>query len=242
MSSYIEIYDLIKVSFIRRSNLTEMVDPKDIGSNNKNKCLYILDYKGRGHLKEMLIVDPSGKLIKSWSTGNDYGWGLSVTYEWSVIFAVCDKNKLNEYSPDGQLIREITLSADAGIRHALHAVKLTNGDFVVSHGDDLHRVCIIDANGKLKKSFGGKPGSTTEQMNLPFYLSVDGTGFVMVSDQLNHRVLLLDSELQFQREVLSKRKHELQYPERILLDESNGRLFVAENDAKNQRLLVFNFR
>ena len=49
--------------------------------------------------------------------------------------------------------------------------------------DELHRVCVVDADGKLKKSFGGKCGSNIGQMNDPVYLSVDGNGFVMVADR-----------------------------------------------------------
>ena len=78
-------------------------------------------------------IDPNGKLIKNWSTGDDYG-RLSVTDESNVILTVFVKHKLNEYSPDGQLLREINLSSDAGIRDPWHAIKLTNGNFVVSHG------------------------------------------------------------------------------------------------------------
>ena len=108
---------------------------------------------------------------------------------------------------------------------------------------DLHRVCIVDADGKLKKSFGGKRGSTIGQMDNPRYLSVDGNGFVMVVDELNHRILLLDRDLEFKREILSKDgKHGLRYPARILLDETNGRLFVADNDSNNQRILNFDFK
>ena len=59
---------------------------------------------------------------------------LSVTDESNIILTVYEKNKLNEYSPDGQLIREINLSSDAGICHPRHAIKLSNGHFVVSHG------------------------------------------------------------------------------------------------------------
>ena len=241
-SSEVEVYDSMEFSFSRRWNLKELIDPMDIGSCNRNKCLYIFDSKDIDQSNEILRVDPNGKLIKNWSTGDDYGWGLSVTDESNVILTVYNKNKLNEYSPDGQLIREINLSSDAGIRHPLHAIKLTNGHFVVSHGDysdDLHRVCIVDADGKLMKSFGGKRGSTIGQMNRPFYLSVDGNGFVMVADQGNSRVLLLDSDLKFKREILSKEKHGLRHPWRILLDESNGRLFVADNESNNQRILVF---
>ena len=43
-SSDVEVYDTIKFSFNRRWNLKELIDPWDIGSCNRNKCLYIFDY------------------------------------------------------------------------------------------------------------------------------------------------------------------------------------------------------
>ena len=100
----------------------------------------------------------------------------------------------------------------------------------------------MDADGKLKKSFGGKCRSIIGQMNCPVYLSVDGNGFVMVADRYNSRVLLLDSDLEFKREILSKEKHGLRNPGRILLDESNGRLFVADNEWNNEQILIFQFK
>ena len=241
-SSEVEVYDSMKFSFSRQWNLRELIYPRDIASCNRNKCLYIFDYKDSSQSKEILRVDPNGKLIKKWSTGDDWGYGLSVTDESNVILTVHNKNKLNEYSPDGQLIREINLSLDAGIRYPWHAIKLTNGHFVVCHGVVMCKVCTVDADGKLKKSFGGKSGSTIGQMNSPVYLSVDGNGFVMVADQENSRVLLLDSDLKFQREILTKAKHGLRVLCRIHLDESNGRLFVADNQSDNERILIFDFK
>ena len=209
-SSKVQVYDSMKFSFSRRWKLKEFIDPTDIVSCNRNKCLYVFDYKGDHQSKEILRVDPNGKLIKKWSTGDDDGFRLSVTHEWNVVLTVENKNKLNEYSPDGQLIREINLSLHAGINNPFHAIKLANGQYVVSHGDDgddTHRVCVVSSDGKLKKSFGGEPGSTIGQMNLPYSLFVDGNGFVMVADHNNNRVLLLDSDLQFKREILSKKKN-----------------------------------
>ena len=135
-SSEVEVYDSMKFSFSRQWNLRELISPRDIASCNRNKCLYIFNYKSINQSKEILRVDPNGKLIKKWSTGDDYGWGLSVTDESNVILSVYMKNKLNEYSPDGQLIREINLSLDAGIRYPCHAIKLTNGHFAVCYGSD----------------------------------------------------------------------------------------------------------
>ena len=94
--------------------------------------------------------------------------------------------------------------------------------------DDLHRVCIVDADGKILKSFGGKRGSTIGETDTPNYLTVDGNGFVMVADLANSRILLLDSDLTFKKEIIIK-EHGLRCPVRILLDESNYRLFVADS-------------
>ena len=45
-SSEVEVYDSMTLSFSRRWNLKELIQPQDIGSCNRNKCLYIFDYKG----------------------------------------------------------------------------------------------------------------------------------------------------------------------------------------------------
>jgi len=245
-NSNADVYDLTNYSFSHRLNLKELIDPMDMVSCSRNKCLYIMDYKVKSQSKEILKLKPDGRLIKKWSTGYDWGWNMSVTDESHVILTVNERNKLNEYSPEGQLIREITLSRDAGFRHPWHAIKLTNGNFVVSHGDirhggDRYRVCVVDGDGNLKKSFGGKPGSTIGELNLPVYLSVDENGFVMVVDQANRRVLLLDSDLKFRKEILSGEKHGLRVPWNVLIDESNNRLLVADNEVNNMRIKIFEF-
>src|SRR5688572_12082485 len=94
-SSEVEVYDSMKFSFSRQWNLRELITPRDIASCNRNKCLYILDYKSFSQ-SEILRVDPNGKLIKEWSTGDDNGWGLSVTDESNVILNVYMKHKLKE--------------------------------------------------------------------------------------------------------------------------------------------------
>ena len=248
-SSEVEVFDTIahKLSFIPRWNLRELVDAANIGSCHRNKCLYIFDNKKSvGQSKEILRVNPAGLLVKKWSTGTDRG-RLSVTDKLNIIVIIPDKNKFIEYSPIGQLIREISLSSAPGIRHPLHAIKLANGHFVVSHGytqhSDGHGVCIVDGDGILVKSFDPKSGSVVGQINDPVCLFVDESGFVMVTDQLKSRVLLLDSDLEFKREILSrKEQHELRRPSNILLDELKGRLFLADNEANNGRVLIFDFK
>ena len=79
-------------------------------------------------------------------------------------------------------------------------------------------MCTVDADGKLKKSFDGN----SEQMDGLFYLSVDGNGFVMVADRMKSRILLLDSDLKFQREILTNAKQETRITKSI--QDSSGRV------------------
>src|SRR6218665_848486 len=251
--SDVEVYDSITLRFIRQGNVKELNRPLDIGSCNRNKCLYINEFKGRRQSSEILRVNSNGKIIRKWPTGDDYGyyvgpyWGgaLSVTKESNVVLTLYEKNRLIEFSPDGHLIRETNLSSDSGFSHPLHAIKLVNGQSAVTHGystNEQHRVCIVDANGIPKKSFGGKYGSGIGQMSIPIYMAADENGFVIVIDQKNSRVLLLDIDLEFKREILSKENHGLQRPSKILLDEANGQLLVADNEPNKQRILIYNFK
>src|SRR6218665_3278410 len=236
-SSEVEAYDLVKLVFSRRWKLKELSKPQDIGSCSRNRCLYIPDYKGTGQSNRILRVDINGKLISKWSIGDDLGYCLSVTDESNVILTVHSKNKLNEYASDGQLIREINFSSVAGILYPWNAIKLTNGNFMVSHGrfaSEPHRVCVVDAEGNLKKSFGSGVVSSIRNLCEPVGMAIDGNGFVMVLDRGNSRVLLLDSDLQFKKEILSKESHGLRSPCGISLDETNGRLFVSNFQSKNK--------
>ena len=112
------------------------------------------------------------------------------------------------------------------------AIQLPNGHFVISQGENAendHRVSIVDDNGAVLKSIGGKHGSSNGEFYSPAYLVVDESGFILVADQNNRRVVLLSPDLEFRREVIQEREG-LRYPVRMDLDRTSGRLFVAHND------------
>ena len=238
-SSEIEVYNSTQLYFSRRFHLRDLVGPVDVVSCAKNKCLYIMDAKVSGQSKEILRLSPKGKLLQQWSTECD-GWGrLSVTAEKNVLLTVYQKNKLNEYSPQGELVREIKLDPRSctGIRHPWHAIKLASGNYLVSHGFesyDQHRVCIVDVEGNVTKSFGRSSGMTSNRMYAPVYLAIDKNGFVMVADRCNDRVLLLDASLKYVKELITV-QNGLRQPRRILLDDVNGRLIVADNEWNSEK-------
>src|SRR6218665_985462 len=132
-SSEVEVYNSNTFLSSRRWKLNDLIQPQDIVSCNGNKCLYIFDYKGfLSSSNEILRVDPHGKLIKKWSTGSNFGYSLSVTSESNVILPVYKSKTINEYYPDGQLIRKVTILSDPQISEIWHAIKMTNGHFLIS--------------------------------------------------------------------------------------------------------------
>src|SRR6218665_1860919 len=158
-SSDIEVYDSIELSFSRRMHLKELIYPLDIASCDISKCLYILDRNDILKSDEILRIDSNAKLIKNWSIGNCHGNAVSITDESNVIVSV--GHVLKVYSPDGQLISQINLSVDPGIQYIRHAIKLSNGDFLLSYGSghkEKYGVCIVNAVGKLTRSFSEKCG------------------------------------------------------------------------------------
>ena len=72
------------------------------------------------------------------------------------------------------------------------------------HGNPVHRVCMISADGRhIVHSHGGQRGSDTDQYNGPIHLAVDDNESVFVADCVNRRVTLLSPTLQYVGQVVS---------------------------------------
>ena len=110
-------------------------------------------YIVNGITREILRIDQNRDFMK-WSTENDWG-RLSVSAESTIVATCYETSALREYSLQGTLLHEIKLCST--IVHPLHAIKLGNGHFVVSHGsfkDAFNRVCMVNDVGGITKSFG----------------------------------------------------------------------------------------
>lgn len=239
-TSKIDVYNT-KTFVFKRRILTTLVNPRDIVSCSRNRCLYVIDWKEKFTQKEIARLDPSGVVIREWVTGEDKGL-LSISSDAKIILTVTKKRMLKEYSPEGQLIREVSLSPDAS--SPWHAVKLTNNNFVVSKDDDrLHTVSVVDSDGQTVQSFI-REGDTNLKGSV--HVVVDRGGTVLLADTFKKRVLLLSPDLHYKRVLLSK-SHGLNCPVRMQLDESSGRLFVVDNEYdyfsrgkwRDGRILVF---
>ena len=78
----------------------------------------------------------------------------------------------------------------------------------------------VDVNDRLLRTF--------TDVNIPTHLSVDSEGRVLVADCDNHRILLLNSELQLQRVLIDTDSQvKLREPLRLCYDELRSQQYVA---------------
>ena len=214
----VEVYDVI-LSPKRRFTVAGLANPWDVASCAKNQCLYILERQGQRVYREEF-------------NGNARNWNLkalpeslSVTPKSNAIVTMCFAFLLNEFTPDGHLVREVNLKQD--VANPLHAVQLTSGQLLVSHLVSQQRVCTISDDARVVLSFGGQQGAGAGQLNYPYHLSVDGQGFILVADTNNNRIVLLHSTLTRIKELVSANS-KLNGPLRLFLNESLGLLYVGE--------------
>jgi len=201
-----------------------------------SKCLYISDpinncihrfVLSSGSIFSAIIRCITFRHTSKWSVPGA-PCGLSVTPNCNLLVNChSPTSKLVELSADsGQCVREITLQS--GIKYLWHAVQLTTGQFVVCHGlgeNDLHRVCLVDAEGKVTRSYGGQPGSAVGQLNRPWHMAVDeDSQFVFVADSFNNRVMLLSPTLEFVRDF----SEGLVQPHRLYFNHTTRRLYVGQ--------------
>jgi len=224
----VEVYDVITYHLLRC--LTAPPNIRSINDMTSCKhflCLYISD--PRSNCVHRLDLQGSAN---KWPVYDEPD-SLSVNASHSLIVTCRKVRKIKEFSPRGDLLRDVILPAD--IVNPWHAIQLTNGQFIVCHGkrdDSVHRVCRVSEDGRHFQSQGGQPGSSTGQYNVPVHLAVDSNELVFVSDLINRRVKLLSPTLNYVRQVVSC--DQIQWlPDRLCLDVQRRRLYVADNECQD---------
>ena len=245
--------------YVLREKEHDQVEVYDVITYCLLRCLTVLNARGFSdmtscvHFLCLYISDPIVESVHSLGLqGNATQWPvsdkpcrLSVNAAYNVLIA-CDKvHKIKEFSPRGDLLRDVTLPDD--IVHPWHAIQLTGGQFIVCHGrlkDPVHRVTTISADGReIVRSHGGQRGSDTGQHDVPCHLAVDNNEFVCVVDAINQRVTLLSPTLSYIRQVVSRDQVKW-LPLRLCLDVQRRRLYVVDNEFKDgkstaARVVVF---
>jgi len=236
-SERIDVYDA--TTFVFQHNLpVPGLGPLCYGlaACSSRNCLYASDQNN----SRIHRVDLSGSsAAKQWSVASRPA-GLSVNKEHNVVVACQGAHKLQEYTTHGTLVREISLQ-QVCVSSPWHAVQLSTGDYVVSHGTSPGAVSVVGLDGQIVHSYDQSQASNVGPMNSPRSLAVTKNDDILVADQCNHRIVSLNSSLSSAQVLALPVDIGLQLSIGLCLDETRGRLYISESGGSS-RVLVFESR
>ena len=214
----VQVYDVDALSLKRSLPVTGLTEAWDLTSCVQNNSLYCCNFNGDC----VFQIDVKGNATRWSPHGSVYS--LSVTANSNVLVTIEHTSKLNMFTANGCLLREINLQQSAP--GPLHSVQLSDGQFLVSHGGK-NRACVIDDDGKLVQCYSGPIGFGVGQIQTLYHLIVDNQGFIAAADYFNNKVVLLSPSLTYVKELISADKGVPQNPFRMYFDKRRGQLCVA---------------
>jgi len=224
-SQQVEVYHAVTFTLQRRLSVPGLgrYSP-GLAACASNKCLYASDYSN-DHVHR---VELSGSnAVTKWSVGHGREpTGLIVNSAKNVLVVIQYERKLQEFTTRGTLLQTIQLQR--GIEIPRQVVELSNGQFMISHTGNRHRVCLVHVKGAVVRSYGGTPGSDLTKMNWPAGLAVDKKENILVADMSNNRLLVLDRSLTSARKMSVAVDGGPNNPFSLWYDKSRGRLYIGE--------------
>jgi len=221
-SEQVEVYDAVTFTLQRRLSVPGLRTSYGLAACASNKCLYASD-RSNDHVHRVELTGSNA--VTKWTVGPG-PYGLTVNNARNVVVVIRDERKLQEFTTHGTLLQTIQLQPD--IKYPRGVAELTSGQFVISHGGALHRVCLLDVKGAVFRSYGSTLGSDPTKMNCPIGLALDKHGNILVADSDNNRLLVLDRSLTSAHEMSVSVDGGLSDPYSLWYDKSRGRLYVGE--------------
>lgn len=222
--------------------MTPMLVPSasELSSCAKSQTLYVADVAN----SYVYRIDTEGRLLYHWKLPQNFT-GLSVTDIGTVLAG--SGSRIIEYDQSGKTLRTIGRSAlcnKVGSRRRSgvvvdtprHFVRQASGGIVACDWKvqgSSHVIYEIDDRGQMVSYFGGEPGYGDAELNEPCCLATAPLDHVVVADRVNGRIKLLDSGLNFVRNLVDR--HQLGgggQPNRLSLDVGTGRLYVGMTDGR----------
>ena len=226
-SKEVEIYDAATLALVRRLPVPGISHRAlGIAACPRNKCLYLSDWSDPSIHRVDLATDAA----KKWRVAKSPR-GLSVNRDHNLLVACSGDKKLQEYTTDGRLVREISLTADVG--SPWHAIQLSTGDYVVSHCILSGKVSVVGVDGRLLRSYKPSSSSDVGPMKDPRSLAVTKQDDILVADRGNNRILAINSSLTRVKLIPIPSDIELLEPLALYLDETRDRLYIGEKGGQH---------
>jgi len=227
----------------RNITMDRIKGPFDIGSSEKNNCLYVCDAWEKCVWKITRKTHDQYNIVKWVNTYYD-PYTLSVSINGQLLMVNWAPNILMIYGSDAERVRSIKLPND--IEKPLHAVETSTGNFIVLHfwvekekgacwssRKELETRLVVselsrDGQMVIRRFV---PSSETQELKYGDYLSLDAEDRVFVADSKNDRVVLLDSDLKWNQILcptqIEKEEATIRQPRRLCYDDERKQLIVG---------------
>jgi len=234
-STDVSVYDSTNFK-LQNTIPVQASNPRGIVSCPRYNCLYVSSVGNNNYLIHRVELT-TGNAIMKWKTDKN-PFGLSINSICNVLVVCSGTNKLQEFSTFGILIREIVFQGD--MSSPVHAIQMSNGQYIVTHGSPYSNVSIIGVNGKVVHNYGNSQQFGAGPLSNAQGIAICKNGCVMVADTNNNRILAMNPTLSCAHEMPFGFSVQpgLQFPLALCYEESQGRLYVGESSG-GLRLLVF---
>lgn len=198
-----------------------------------NNCLYVTDY--HKDIVYKVELGANSRLL-NWNVDRR-PTGLSVNAASNLLVACTRACKIQEYTADGLLVRELCLQSYCSELRPLHAKQMSSDQFVISCWNGKqppNAVCDVvevDRLGRVVVSYTSQLQSTSQQkFDGSGHLAVDENNTrILVSDCKNHRIVILNRTSNCARELnVTSVVGGVRRPSCLHFDASKNRLFVGE--------------
>lgn len=225
----VEVYNAETFTFQRHISVAGLHSYCYLAACAHHRCLYV----SGGYYSIVHRVDLSDtRAVQPWSVASCPTW-LSVNKTHNLVVMCSYARKIQTYTTHGSLVREICLQPYS---EPQHAVQLSTGDFVVSY---LYKwVSIVGVDGQDVHSYRRPESLAVGHMKDPRGLAVTKNDIILFADEINSRILTMNSSLSSVRALSLPVEDGAFEPSGLHLDESRARLYIGECGGQN-RLLVF---
>ena len=230
--------------------IEEIKEPGNIGSSEKEICLYVSEPKEKRIWKIIPEADEQYTLIK-WLTTDHEPSNFSVSGDGRLLVVSQLSSILMIYGPEAELISFIQLPTD--MQAPRQVVETLTGHFIILHkwfdewrsGERMWVVSELARDGEMViRRF--IPSNKKQMLRNPYNISIDSEDRVFVTDSGKDRVVLLDFYFKVSR-IICKTKEDAEDEE---AKESSASIQVFKPwplhyDTENNQLIVggnFNLR
>lgn len=193
------------------------------------------------------VADSVGHRIQVFDISRDFCSVIGDGDIWPNCVAITRDNKIvatdrrrkviKTYDVRGDLLSTWDPGEDVLVQP--HGIAVTSrGETIVTDAGS-NRVYVFSGDGQISRQFGSK-GDLLQHLHLPFYVTVDRSDVILVSDNMNYCVKSFDVQGNYLRKIGSGNgfgQRQFQCPYGVCLDPGSQELLVA--DSLSNRVFAF---